>query len=72
MAEEDAFHEVGRNGIAPQFTVTKALPRRSEEPWMARATTSLPTPDSPSSRTGIAERAERSPSRITRSISGCA
>ena len=36
---------------------------------MARASTSLPTPDSPSIRIGMLEAAARSPSRITRSIS---
>ena len=30
-------------GSAPQLTVTKSLPRRSELPWMARARSSLPT-----------------------------
>ena len=36
------------SGMAPQLTVTKGLERRSPAPWMARAMSSLPTPDSPS------------------------
>jgi len=38
-------------GMAPQLTATKALPRRGLLSWMALATTSLPVPDSPSTRT---------------------
>ena len=57
------------SGSAPQLTVTKARPRRSDVPWTARATNSLPTPDSPSSRTGMFDFAARSPSRTTRIIS---
>ena len=34
--------------MAPQLTVTKGFERRSPAPWMARAISSLPTPDSPS------------------------
>ena len=60
------------SGIAPQFTVTKALPLRSLEPWMARASTSLPTPDSPSISTGMFDFAARSARRITRVMSGLA
>ena len=33
------------SGIAPQLTVTNGLPLRSPDPWIARASTSLPTPD---------------------------
>jgi hypothetical protein len=58
------------SGIAPQLTVTKGLPRRSPEPWIARASTSLPTPDSPSISTGMFDLAARSASRITRPMSG--
>ena len=43
------------SGSAPQFTATKGLALRSPEPWIARAISSLPTPDSPSISTGIAE-----------------
>src|SRR6185436_8801134 len=35
------------SGIAPQLTEMNGLPERSEAPWMQRAMTSLPTPDSP-------------------------
>ena len=45
------------SGMAPQLTATKGLARRSPEPWMARAINSLPMPDSPSIRTGMAEAA---------------
>src|SRR5271157_5646170 len=41
------------SGRAPQLTVTNGLPRRSELPWIARAISSLPTPDSPSMRMGM-------------------
>lgn len=37
--------------MAPQFTATKAPLRRGLDSWMARATTSLPVPDSPSTST---------------------
>ncbi len=40
-------------GIAPQLTVTKGFAARSLAAWMARATISLPTPDSPSSTIGM-------------------
>ena len=33
------------SGIAPQLTATNGLARRSPVPWMARAISSLPTPD---------------------------
>ena len=54
------------SGMAPQLTVTKVLPRRSLAPWIARATSSLPTPDSPSISTGMVDFAVRSPRRMTR------
>ena len=56
--------------MAPQLTVTNGLDLRSPLPWMARAISSLPTPDLPSMRIGICEATARSPSRITRSIAG--
>ena len=56
------------SGIAPQFTATNGLARRSLEPWMARANSSLPTPDSPSISTGIAEPAAFSAARSTGAI----
>ena len=34
-------------GMAPQFTATKGMAARGESSWMARATSSLPVPDSP-------------------------
>ena len=43
------------SGMAPQLTATNGLARRSPEPWMARAISSLPTPDWPSISTGMAE-----------------
>ena len=43
------------SGIAPQFTATNGFARRSPEPWIARAISSLPTPDSPSTSTGMSE-----------------
>src|SRR5438105_5012632 len=57
------------SGIAPQLTVTKARPERSEEPWMARAISSLPAPDSPSIRIGMLDCAARCPRRNTWRIS---
>ena len=56
------------SGSAPQLTVTNGLPRRSELPWIARAISSLPTPDSPSIRTGMFDFAARSASRTVRAI----
>ena len=53
------------SGIAPQLTATNGLARRSPEPWMARAISSLPTPDSPSISTGISEAAAFSAVRST-------
>ena len=55
--------------MAPQLTVTKGLPARSEEPWIARAINSLPTPDSPSIRIGMLDCAARWPRRMTCRIS---
>ena len=49
--------------MAPQLTVTKGRPERSEEPCTARAITSLPTPLSPVIRIGIEDLAARSPRR---------
>ena len=51
--------------MAPQLTATNGLARRSPEPWMARAISSLPTPDWPSISTGIAEVAAFSAVRST-------
>ena len=56
--------------MAPQLTVTNGFDVRSLAPWMARAISSLPTPDSPSIRIGICEAAARWPRRMTRSIAG--
>ena len=38
--------------MAPQFTGTKGPAARAEDWWMARATSSLPVPDSPVTITG--------------------
>ena len=56
------------SGSAPQLTVTNGLPRRSEPPWMARASSSLPTPDSPSMSTGMFDFAARSASLKVRAM----
>ena len=39
------MHSTRFSGIAPQLTVMNGLPARSLSPWMARAISSLPTPD---------------------------
>jgi hypothetical protein len=57
-------------GMAPQLTVMKGLFARSLPDWMARATISLPTPDSPSSTTGMSDWAPRRARSITRVIDG--
>ena len=56
--------------MAPQLTATNGLPRRSPVPWMARAISSLPTPDWPSTSTGIAEPAAFSACRSTACMRG--
>ena len=48
----------------------KGLPARSDEPWTARAITSVPTPLSPVIRMGIDDLAARSPRRLTMSMAG--
>ena len=45
--------------MAAMFTVMKGPRLRLELPWMARATSSLPVPDSPMSSTVISVRATR-------------
>jgi len=49
MAEELGFDEP--LGMAPQFTVTNFFRARTLLEWMARATSSLPVPLSPVTRT---------------------
>ena len=56
--------------MAPQLTAMKGLARRSPWPWMARAISSLPTPDSPSTSTGMWDAAAFSAPRSTASIFG--
>ena len=56
--------------MAPQLTATKGLARRSPEPWIARAISSLPTPDSPATSTGMLEAAAFSAMRSTACIDG--
>ncbi len=51
------------SGMAPQLTATNGLALRSLEPWIARAISSLPTPDSPSISTGMSEAAAFSAAR---------
>ena len=46
-------------GIAAMLTVTNGPRARVEFAWIARATSSLPVPDSPMSRTVISVRATR-------------
>src|SRR5262249_3106321 len=53
------------SGMAPQLTATNGLARRSPVPWMARAISSLPTPDWPSISTGMADPAAFSAVRST-------
>ena len=60
------------SGMAPQLTATNGLARRSPEPWMARAISSLPTPDSPSISTGMVEAAAFSAVRSTACIARAA
>jgi hypothetical protein len=50
MAEELGLEEVG--GIALQFTGMNGRLARADVRWMAAATSSLPVPLSPSTRTG--------------------
>ena len=45
------------SGIAPQLTATKGWPARALTSWIARATSSLPVPDSPCTSTGAMLRA---------------
>ena len=56
--------------MAPQLTATKGFARRSPEPWIARAISSLPTPDSPATSTGMFEAAAFSAMRSTACIDG--
>ncbi len=58
--------------MAPQLTVTKGFAARSLAAWMARATISLPTPDSPSSTIGMFDWAARRARSMTRIIAGLA
>ena len=51
--------------MAPQLTATKGRARRSPLPWIARAINSLPTPERPSTSTGMAEPAAFSACRST-------
>jgi hypothetical protein len=51
MAEQDAFDQIVRDRAAVDGD--ERLARRSLAAWMARATSSLPTPDSPSMRIGM-------------------
>ncbi len=56
--------------MAPQLTATKGFARRSPEPWIARAISSLPTPDSPATSTGMLEAAAFSAMRSTACMAG--
>ena len=62
VAEQDALDQVLGDGAAVDDH--ERLRRRSLSPWMARAISSLPTPLSPSIRTGMLEAAARRPSAI--------
>ena len=56
--------------MAPQLTATNGFARRSPEPWIARAISSLPTPDWPSISTGMVEAAAFSAVRSTACMRG--
>jgi hypothetical protein len=58
------------SGIAPQFTATNARSRRGLARWIARASSSLPVPDSPKMRTLASESATRLAWRSRSSIVG--
>ena len=51
--------------MAPQFTAMNGASLRLEQAWIARATSSLPVPDSPCTSTGAMLRATRSTSERT-------
>ena len=55
VTEQDRFHQIVGDRAAVDRD--EGLGLRSLEPWMARATNSLPTPDSPSTSTGMLEAA---------------
>ena len=56
--------------MAPQLTATKGCAARVLTSWMARATSSLPVPDSPWISTGAMPRATRSISERSCSMAG--
>ena len=56
--------------MAPQLTAMKGPLVRALTSWMARATSSLPVPDSPQSSTGAMLRATLSMSERTCSMAG--
>ena len=65
VAEQDALDQVLGDGAAVDGD-ERLADLRSLSPWMARAISSLPTPLSPSIRTGMLEAAARWPSEMTR------
>ena len=58
------------DGIAPQLTGTNGPSARGPEPWIMRATSSLPVPDSPEMCTGAWLRDTRRIISRSRSIVG--
>ena len=55
---------------AVQLTVRSGLSRKDESRWMARATNSLPVPDSPRTSTVVGAGATRATSSATSRILG--
>ena len=68
VAEQDRLDEVVGDRAA--IDGDERLGARSPVPWMARAISSLPTPDSPSIRTGMSEPAAFSASAARRACAG--
>ncbi len=63
VAEQDRLDQILRHGAA--IDGDERLGAALAEPWMARAISSLPTPDSPSISTGMVEAAAFSAARST-------
>ncbi len=70
VAEEDALDQIVRDGATVDGD--ERLAQRLLAAWIARATISLPTPDSPSSTIGMLDCAARRARSITRIIAGLA
>ncbi len=68
MAEQLGFEQCFRQ--AEQLTATKGPPERLLRLWMARATSSLPVPDSPSSTTEASQAAISDSMPVRRMMAG--